>query len=93
MKTLRQIITLAIVAIIGFSCSQSTHNKDISKSDPLSQWNEGTTKASILSFVNTVTDETNPNVLPAQDRVAGFDMDGTILLEKPNFVLFDFIDD
>jgi phosphoserine phosphatase len=91
MKTLRPIITLAIIAIIGFSCSQSTPQKDISKSDPLNLWNEGTTKASILSFVETATDETNSIFLPAQDRVAVFDMDGTLLLEKPNYVLFDFI--
>jgi hypothetical protein len=60
--------------------------------DPLDQWNEGLAKASILSFVDAVTDQTNPKFLPVKDRVAVFDMDGTILLEKPNFVLFDFID-
>lgn len=60
-------------------------------SNPLDQWNEGGAKAAILSFVETVTDKTNPAFLPVEDRVAVFDMDGTILIEKPNFVLFDFI--
>jgi len=91
MKTLRQIITLALMVIIGFSCSQSKSQKDISKSDPLNHWNEGSVKASILSFVKKATDETDPNFVPVPDRVAVFDMDGTILLEKPNPVNFDVI--
>jgi phosphoserine phosphatase len=91
MKPNRQIITLAILAIIGFSCSRSSNQKDISKSDPLSQWNEGTSKTSILSFVESVTDKTSPKYLSEADRVAVFDMDGTIMLEKPYPVNFDVI--
>jgi phosphoserine phosphatase len=92
MKIIRLFITYAAIASIGLSCSPSTHQKNITAGDPLNQWNEGPTKASILKFVETVTDKTNPKFLPEEDRVAVFDMDGTILLEKPNFVLFDFID-
>lgn len=62
-----------------------------SHTNPLDQWNEGPVKAAILSFVDVVTDKTNPAFIPLADRVAVFDMDGTILVEKPNFVLFDFI--
>lgn len=92
MKIIRLFIFFATIAIIGLYCSPSSHLHDMGACDPLSQWNEGPAKTSILSFVKTVTDQTNPNFLPVQDRVAVFDMDGTILLEKPNFVLFDFID-
>jgi len=91
MKILRS-IAFAVIAIIGFGYSQSTPKNLSAAGDSLNQWNEGTTKASIVSFVKKATDETNPNFVPVPDRVAVFDMDGTILVEKPNFVLFDFID-
>jgi phosphoserine phosphatase len=91
MKIIRLFITCTTIASIALSCSPSSHQNNIAASDPLDQWNEGPIKASILSFVNAVTDKTNPNFLPEQDRVAVFDMDGTILLEKPNPVNFDVI--
>lgn len=91
MNVKRLIITCVTIVWIGLSFSQPSHQYEIGASDSLNQWNESPVKASILHFVETVTDKTNPKFLPVKDRVAVFDMDGTILLEKPNFVLFDFI--
>jgi len=90
MKTITLFI-LVSAAFIGISYSQSSLHNAQYTSDPLDQWNEGTAKASILSFVNAVTDKTSPKYLSEADRVAVFDMDGTILLEKPNPVNFDVI--
>ena len=91
MKISRLFIACAALVIIGLSCSQSTTQNKVTPVDPLDQWNEGPVKASILSFVKTVTDVTNPGFIAVPDRVAVFDMDGTILLEKPNPVNFDVI--
>jgi len=91
MKTIRLITLFALAVIIGFSCSQSTSQNKITKVDPLDQWNEGPAKASVLHFIKTVTDEANPGFVAVPDRVAVFDMDGTILLEKPNPVNFDVV--
>jgi phosphoserine phosphatase len=91
MKLTRLLITCATIACIGLNCVPSSDQNKFAASDPLTQWNEGPAKASIKTLVETVTDKTNPKFLPVQDRVAVFDMDGTILLEKPNAVLFDFI--
>lgn len=91
MKPNRLLFIFATIIIIGFSCLQPHQQNAVTSGDPLSEWNEGPSKASILSFVKTVTDETSPNFLPVQDRVAVFDMDGTFLLEKPNPVNFDVI--
>jgi phosphoserine phosphatase len=90
MKTTR-LLVFATIAVLGFNSFQLSHQHDFAVRDPLNQWNEGPAKASIISFVEAVTDESNPKFLPVQERVAVFDMDGTLLLEKPNFVLFDFI--
>ncbi len=56
----------------------------------LALWNEGVAKIEIIDFVNAVTDETGPAYLAPEERIAAFDMDGTILIEKPMYVLFDF---
>jgi phosphoserine phosphatase len=91
MKTIRLFAIFITIAIAGPGYSQPSRQKAIITHDPLNLWYEGPAKASILSLVKTVTDKNNPNFLPDQDRVAVFDMDGTILLEKPTFVLFDFV--
>lgn len=90
MKTLRQLI-FAMIAISLLACSPSSQQSDKAAGDPLDQWNEGPVKSSIISFINTVTDETSPDYIPVSDRVAVTDMDGTFLLEKPNPVNFDVI--
>ena len=90
MKTLRHLI-LATVAVSLWGCSPLSRQDDGAAVDPLDQWNEGPVKSSILSFVNAVTDESNPAFIPEPDRVAVTDMDGTFLLEKPNPVNFDVI--
>lgn len=80
-----------MTACIGFSFLKSTGQPAAANIDPLNLWNEGPVKTSILNFIGTVTDEDNPGFLPTEERVAVFDMDGTILLEKPDFVFFDFV--
>jgi phosphoserine phosphatase len=89
MKIFR-ILLFVVLATIGVGCSRSPH-QNVPASDPLDQWNEGQAKTSILNFIKTVTDETNPDFVAVQDRVAVFDMDGTFLVEKPNPVNFDVI--
>jgi len=91
MKTIRLFLTYTAIAIIGFGCSPISVHNEVATGDPLDQWNEGPVKASILSFIKTVTDEASPDFVAVPDRVAVFDMDGTILLEKPNPVNFDVI--
>jgi hypothetical protein len=78
------------IAVLLIALQATTKTVD-AQYDPLDQWNEGPAKEAIISFVEAVTDKTNPAFHPVEERVAVFDMDGTILVEKPNFVLFDFI--
>lgn len=51
--------------------------------DPLPSWNEGASKESILSFVTAVTDASGEDFVPAKERIAVFDNDGTLWSEKP----------
>jgi hypothetical protein len=61
------------------------------QSDPLASWNDGAAKSSIANFVARVTTQGGPDFMPADERVAVFDNDGTLWIEQPNYVQFAFI--
>src|SRR5262245_35200316 len=50
--------------------------------DPLPSWNDGPTKAQIVAFVRAGTDPASPAFVPAEERIATFDNDGTLWVEK-----------
>ena len=58
--------------------------------DPLPSWRDGTNKRLIIAFVEKVTTPDSPDFVARENRVATFDMDGTVLLEKPAYALFAF---
>jgi phosphoserine phosphatase len=60
------------------------------KSDPLSSWNEGQVKQSIINFVEAVTIETSPDFIKPADRIAVFDNDGTLWAEQPYYFQLQF---
>jgi phosphoserine phosphatase len=59
--------------------------------DPLPSWRAGTTKQAIQEFVERATKEGSPDLVPAPERVAVFDNDGTLWCEKPMPIQLDFI--
>ncbi|HYC16271.1 MAG TPA: HAD family hydrolase [Pseudolabrys sp.] len=62
----------------------------LAQSDPLPSWNDGKAKQSILDFVNAVTHEGAPNFVPAPERIATFDNDGTLWVEQPMYTQLAF---
>jgi phosphoglycolate phosphatase-like HAD superfamily hydrolase len=60
------------------------------QSDPLPSWNDGAAKQAIVEFVQTTTDQSNPKFIPAEQRIATFDQDGTLWVEHPmySFVVY-----
>lgn len=51
--------------------------------DPLPSWTEGKAKRKIIEFVEQVTDESSPHFVAKELRIATFDNDGTLWVEKP----------
>jgi hypothetical protein len=51
--------------------------------DPLPSWAEGDAKRSIVDFVERVTTKGAEGFVPAEDRIAVFDNDGTLWCEYP----------
>lgn len=58
--------------------------------DPLPSWNDGAAKASILAFVGKVTTAGSPDFVPAGERIATFDNDGTLWSEQPVYFQIAF---
>jgi len=61
--------------------------------DPLPSWNDTKPKQSIITFVQQVIKEDSPQYIPAAERIAVFDNDGTLWAEQPMyFQLFFALD-
>lgn len=58
--------------------------------DALPSWNDNALKKKIMSFVNAVTDPANPSYVPPENRIATFDNDGTLWVEKPLYPQYVF---
>jgi phosphoglycolate phosphatase-like HAD superfamily hydrolase len=58
--------------------------------DPLASWVDGAAKKTILAFVADVTKVGGPRFVPAPERIAVFDNDGTLWAEQPMYVQLAF---
>jgi hypothetical protein len=58
--------------------------------DPLPSWNDGTAKQAIVDFVAAVTKEGGADYVPANERIAVFDNDGTLWSEQPLYFQLAF---
>ena len=58
--------------------------------DALPSWNDGATKQAITGFVAAVTDPDGPDFVPASERIAVFDNDGTLWVEQPVYTQLAF---
>ena len=52
----------------------------------LSLWNDTPTRQAILDFVARITTPGSPDFVPPAERIATFDNDGTLWLEKPLYI-------
>jgi phosphoglycolate phosphatase-like HAD superfamily hydrolase len=84
-RTLRALVLLLplLAAALGLQAQTG---------DPLPSWNESASKKAILDFVARVTRTGGPDFVPAAERIAVFDNDGTLWSEQPMYVqvLFAF---
>ena len=58
--------------------------------DPLPSWNKGSSKQSILQFVQRVTKKGGADFVPPEERIATFDNDGTLWSEQPVYFQLAF---
>lgn len=55
------------------------------QNDPLPSWNDGSAKKAIVDFVQATTTQGSPQFVPPAERIATFDQDGTLWVEKPMY--------
>jgi phosphoglycolate phosphatase-like HAD superfamily hydrolase len=53
--------------------------------DSLPSWNDGPRKSAIVAFVHETTDKGSAKFVPPEQRIATFDMDGTLWIEHPMY--------
>lgn len=64
------------IVVLLMGCSSQV------RKDNLSLWNEtAPAKQALVNYVQTVTDKKSPDYIPVENRVAVFDLDGTLILE------------
>jgi hypothetical protein len=75
------------------ACALAFVSASAHAADPLPSWHEGQAKQAIVAFVEKVTKEGSPDFVPAAERVATFDNDGTLWAEQPMYFQAIFIFD
>lgn len=71
--------TIAIVAFFALTAPVAA------QTDPLPSWSDTPAKQAIVAFVAKVTQAGGADFVPEAQRVAVFDLDGTLVPEKPLF--------
>ena len=75
-----------LLAAIALSCAALFSGVSQAQTvDPLPSWNEGKSRQAIIDFVTRVTTEGSAEFVPASQRIATFDNDGTLWAEQPMY--------
>lgn len=91
-------IFLLVAGGIFYAVHESRYNKtngtdstEVQDADEiLNLWTDGATaKEELVSYMNSITDESSADFIPVENRIAVFDLDGTLFCETdPNY--FDY---
>jgi phosphoglycolate phosphatase-like HAD superfamily hydrolase len=80
------LLVAAVLAVLALPAAVAQRSDD-----PLPSWNEGTAKQQIVEFVRSVTQPGSAVFVPPDQRIATFDNDGTLWVEKPTYTQVYFI--
>ena len=80
------ILSLFLAGIVGYGLGKQALSKPeepvVKKEETFEHWNQDSPALKqLIDYVEDVTDENSENFIPAVDRVATFDMDGTLMAE------------
>jgi phosphoglycolate phosphatase-like HAD superfamily hydrolase len=73
-------LALLAVGVLATSLAAGTAAQAV---DPLPSWNDTAAKKAVVEFVTKVTAAASPDFVPAAERIAVFDNDGTLWSERP----------
>jgi len=75
-----------LVVCLGLAWLQVASAAD----EPLPSWQDGPARRAIIDFVARITREGGPDFVPAAERIATFDNDGTLWTEQPMYIQMAF---
>ena len=78
----KYLLLLFFIIILLFSLNLAAESNQY-----LSLWHDTNIKQEIIDFVKRVSQEKNKEYIPTDQRHAVFDLDGTLLSEKPMYIL------
>jgi phosphoglycolate phosphatase-like HAD superfamily hydrolase len=82
-------LVLFVCLLLPSSVSRSQDSGDETL-EALPSWKNGPTRTAVLDFVKRVTTPGGPDFVPAAERIATFDNDGTLWVEQPYYVQLAF---
>ena len=85
---MKRLAVILLFAAILFGCSAfpETQRSQASSMAALNSWVDGPAKQRIAAFVAAVCDPASKDYVPQENRRAAFDLDGTLLCEKPDYI-------
>lgn len=83
-------LLLILAGLAMAACAPGGSDSPEAKTDPLPSWNAGPSRAAIVDFVERTTTPGSPDFVPAPERIAVFDNDGTLWSEKPVYFQLAF---
>ena len=73
---------LTVSVLYAFGVGTKSSVPAMNGTEALSLWNDGTgARDKLIDYVNAVTQEGGSDFIPVEDRIAVFDMDGTLTCE------------
>ena len=77
---IKRLILMIICSLMMVGC-QSQKEETVEKTD-LSLWNEEGIINEVVDYINEITDQESEDFIPVEDRIAVFDLDGTLVGEQ-----------
>jgi len=80
------VVFMSVCLLVSMPVGASAQSEGYAESDPLPSWNETPAKKRILDFIASVSDPASLSFVPEEERIAAFDLDGTLFCEKPLYL-------
>ena len=72
------VLLVAVMSVVGFAgCNKNASDNSFK----FEYWNDGVAFSSLTTYVANVTNKDSADFIPVEDRIAVFDMDGTLVCE------------
>lgn len=87
---MKKIVSLLLMMLLALGMMSAIAESETAENDPLSLWTkDAVPKEMLVTYMTAITDENSEDYIPPVDRIAVFDLDGTLFCETdPNY--FDY---